>query len=342
MPKRHSSLFLVIAFIFAQIAWLGLLGMWIYWYVSNYIILQQVGDKLSPQITMDSNNVLVFVGGIILIVGLAFILTLIFRNFTVQLRITKLYDNFIANITHELKSPLSSIQLYLETLKSKSVPKEKQAEFIGMMIKDSERLQKLINSILEISQLESKRISHDYRVYNADEIFPKMIESSRDQCRLSESEVTFEGRTDCRCVLDKNAMQIVFDNLVDNAVKFSMGKPFIKVNIFRVQSKIFILFCDRGIGIDAQDQKKIFQKFQRIYNNTIPNVKGTGLGLYWVREILKQHGGKISVSSDGLNKGSCFKIELPVYYPSRKDRIHSLLKKAALNKNKNGSENGNE
>ncbi|MFA7227839.1 MAG: histidine kinase dimerization/phospho-acceptor domain-containing protein, partial [Melioribacteraceae bacterium] len=132
MKKNRSLLFLIFAFIFAQFAWLGLLGLWIYWYVVNYLIIEQVGDKLSPQIVIDSPNVLVFVGGIILIVLIATAMFLIFRNLTVQVKLTKLYDNFIANVTHELKSPLSSIQLYLETLNSKSVSPEKQKEFYGL------------------------------------------------------------------------------------------------------------------------------------------------------------------------------------------------------------------
>jgi len=129
MRKNRSLLYHVIIFIFAQLAWLSLLGLWIYWYVYNYLVFKKVGDQISPQISYDITNVVPFVVGLVLLVGLSLITTWIFKNLNVQLRLNKLYDNFIGNITHELKSPLSSIQLYLETLKSRDVPPEKQKEW---------------------------------------------------------------------------------------------------------------------------------------------------------------------------------------------------------------------
>ncbi len=329
MKKRHSLLFLIFAFVFAQLAWMGLLTLWIYWYVSNNLIFQQVGDKLSPQIVIDSPNVGVFVGGIILIVLIAVALFFIFRNLTVQMKVTSLYDNFIANVTHELKSPLSSIQLYLETLSIKKVQADKQKEFLEIMMKDANRLKKLINSILEISRLEQKRIAHDYHVYNADSIIKQLVADAVGQFRLSDTEVKIEGDLQCKCVVDKDAMQIVFDNLTDNAIKYSRPPVNISVKLSRLPKRILIEFIDKGIGIEQKNQKTIFHKFQRIDNKNIPNVKGTGLGLYWVKEIVKFHGGRISVFSEGENKGSSFRIELPIYQTSKKFYVNSLLRQTA-------------
>ncbi len=329
MKKNRSLVFLVFAFIFAQFAWLGLLGLWIYWYVVNYLIIEQVGDKLSPQIVIDSPNVLVFVGGIILIVLIATAMFLIFRNLTVQVKLTKLYDNFIANVTHELKSPLASIQLYVETLNSKNVSAEKQKEFYQLMMKDSKRLKKLIDSILEISRLEKKRIAHNYHIYNADEVIRELINESAEQFRLQENAVKITGEAQCKCVLDKDAMQIVFDNLTDNARKYSLDPPEITVSFKTTKKYLIIEFADNGIGIKQINQKRIFNKFQRIDNKNIPNVKGTGLGLYWVKGIIKFHGGKISAFSEGINKGTTFKIELPIYQSSKRFYINKLLRETA-------------
>jgi signal transduction histidine kinase len=328
--KKSKSMFVVLSsFVAAQLAWMGLLGLWIYWYVSNYIIFKQVGDKVSPEIVLNGPNVGIFVIGIVMIVGLAVALVIIFRNLLVQRQLTGLYDNFIANITHELKSPLSSIQLYLETLSSKKLSPEKQNEFYSIMAKDTTRLHKLINSILEVSRLEQKRVAHNFHVYDADIIFRQIINNSIKHFNLPESVVEIKGSSEKECVIDKEAMQIVFDNFTDNAVKYTPGKVDIKIRLKSTLKKIVIEFRDQGIGIGIKDQKTIFNKFQRINNKVIPNVKGTGLGLYWVKEIIRFHGGKVSVTSEGLTKGTTFIIELPIYMTSKKMYIRSLLKRTA-------------
>ena len=326
MKKKHSLFYHITIFVIAQLAWLLLLGIWIYWYVTNYIIFKKVGEKLSPQFIYNGTNIFPFVGGLILLVGIAFSMSLIFRHLNVQLKLNKLYDNFIANITHELKSPLSSIQLYLETLNSRDVQPEKQKEFIELMMKDASRLKNLINSILEISTLEKKKVAHSYQLYEADSLIKKIIEESVEQFKLSPDSIKIEGKSDCKCVVDKNALRIVMNNLIDNSIKYSINQVEINLKISCASKKFIIDFSDNGVGIPAPELKKIFSKFYRIYDADIPNVKGTGLGLYWIREIIKTHGGKITALSEGKNKGTTFIIELPVYQNSKKRFLNKLLK----------------
>lgn len=326
MRKKHSLFYHISIFVITQLAWLLLLGIWIYWYVTNYIMLRDVGEKISPQILYEGTNVFPFVGGIVLLVALSFSISLIFRQLNVQLKLNNLYDNFIANITHELKSPLSSIQLYLETLKARDVPEQKRNEFIDFMSKDANRLQNLINTILEISMLEQKRISHNFHVYEADSLIEQLINESHEQFNLPPGSIKIEGQADCNFAADKNALKIVFDNLIDNSIKYSVGSPVISIRISRLIKTFLIEYKDNGIGIPSHEMKKIFNKFYRINNKNIPSVKGTGLGLYWVKEIIKNHGGKITAESEGLNKGVSFRIELPIYQISKKRFVRHLLK----------------
>lgn len=326
MKSLRSSLYNVLIFALAQLAWMMLMGIWIYWYITNYIILEKVGDQLSPQINYDSAQLLIFIGGIILLVGISFGMSLIFRHLNVQLKLTNLYDNFIGNITHELKSPLSSIQLYLETLNAREVPRDKQKEFLQLMLNDARRLNKLINSILEISMLEQKRIAHEYQIFKCEPLIYELINESIEQIKLEREHVSIRGNVDCKIVADRNALKIVFDNLFDNAIKYSINPLFVKIRLSRNNKHFIIKFIDNGIGIDQKDQKSIFNKFQRIYNQDIPNVKGTGLGLYWTKEILKQHGGLITVASDGKDKGTTFTIELPIFRAEKNSYILKLLK----------------
>jgi len=323
MRGKHSLFYHILIFVIAQLVWLSLLGIWIYWYVKNYLVFEKVGESVSPQLIYDVQNALPFVLGLILLIGLSFITSLIFRHLNVQLKITRLYDTFIGNVTHELKSPLSSIQLYLETLKQRNVPPEKQKEFIELMMKDTDRLQGLINSILEISAQEKNKLLYEFQVHPADKFIKKIIEESLERFRVGKENYKISGGADCNIFAGRDALRIVFDNLIDNAVKYSFKQPMINVNLTCNANKLIIKITDNAIGISADEQKKIFNKFYRIYNKNVPNVKGTGLGLYRVREIIKAHHGKISVLSAGEEKGTTFTIELPVH----KQRNNSLFKK---------------
>ena len=302
------------------------LGLWIYWYVSNYILLNKVGEKLSFQVAPKASHISILVGGLVLLVAISVGMFLIFRRLNIQLKLTGLYDNFIANVTHELKSPLASIQLYLETMNAREVPRRKQKEFIALMLKDTNRLNKLINSILVISELEQKKIAYDYHIYLAESLISSLIDEAIEQFKLPKKAVNIEGSAPCECVVDKNALKIVFDNLIDNSIKYTTKPVQITVSLKCTSKTIVIEFSDQGIGISSKEQKKIFNKFHRIYHSGVPSVKGTGLGLYWVKEIIKYHGGKIKVFSKGQNTGTTFRIELPIYRISKKRYINKLLK----------------
>ena len=316
--RRHSFAYNLVIFVLAQLVWLAVLLLWIYWYVSNNIIFEQVGEKVAPQIVYDAPSVFPFVGGIVLLTGLSISLVLIFRHLNIQIKLNALYDNFIANVTHELKSPLSSIQLYLETLNSREVSEEKKKEFYGLMMHDAERLKNLVNSILEIASMDKKKNYKDFEVYKADETIKKIILESAAQFQLKEGSIKFSGDAGCDILLDRNSIKTVFDNLVDNSIKYSTNLLEINIKFKRNAKRAEIEFSDNGIGIPAEEIKKIFQKFHRIYDKDIPNVKGTGLGLFVVREIIKNHKGKIFAFSEGKGKGSKFKIELPIYVDKKK------------------------
>jgi len=328
--KKNSLVFYVIIFICAQIAWMCLLGLWIYFYVSNYIIITKVGDQLSPQITIDTPNALLFAGGIVLIVAIATGIGILFRNLGLQIKLTKMYDNFIDNVTHELKSPLASIQLYLQTLGTRDVPPKKQKEFIDSMLQDAKRLQNLIDSILEISALEQKKIAHNFEIYNSGEIFSRLLNDSKKQFKFNDQNFIITGNPNVDCVIDTYAVKIVFDNLTDNAIKYSVGPTKINVDLKHMGNKLIIKFSDNGIGISVSEQKDVFKKFHRIYRDDIPSVKGTGLGLYWVHEILKVHGGKIYLNNKVKNGGTEFILEFPVYKEVNQKYFQKLLKSNKL------------
>jgi signal transduction histidine kinase len=316
-----------------------MLALWIYWYVSNYIIFTEAGEVLSSRLIESNTHLGALIGGIILLVAISVGMSLIFIYLTRQMSLTRFYDNFIANVTHELKTPLSSIQLYLETLKRHQIPESRQEEFVTQMLKDTERLNDLITSILDISGLEQRKLAYNFRMFDADDLLREVITGAVNEFNLSEHSLKIDGKLTGQLVVDKRALRIVLNNLIDNAIKYSVNPAEIIIHLAKGSKSYMISIADRGIGINRKDQNRIFKKFQRIYNPNSPNVKGTGLGLYWVREIIKIHGGKISASSPGPGAGTTFRIELPVYPASKKRLINRLLKLTRKRKNELDSEN---
>ena len=328
MRKQNSIIYHVFVFVLAQIAWIFLLALWIYWYVSNYIFLSELENDITTQNLLQNTHIGALVGGIILMIAISVGMSLIFAYLTRQVKLTRLYDNFIANVTHELKSPLASIQLYLETLKKRDVPVKTQQEFITTMLQDTERLNSLITSILDVSGLEQKKLAYDFDVYDADEIFQKLLKETVKAFKLEPESIEINGQLSGQIVIDQRALKIVINNLVDNAIKYTQGKVQLYVSLAQNSKNFIIRFIDQGIGLDSKDQKLIFKKFERIYKTDSPNVKGTGMGLYWVKEIIKSHGATIIVSSAGSDQGTTFRIEMPIYKTSKRRFTNRLLKLA--------------
>lgn len=324
--KKNALLYTILIFVLAQLAWFLVIILWIYRFVINNMIFRHMGENPIPELISKQSNLLALIGGLLLMVSVSVAMSLIFRWLTSQMKITSMYDNFIANVTHELKSPLSSIQLGLETLQVHQLTPEKQEDFLNLMIRDAGRLHRLINSILDITGLEQKKFVFNYHVVTAGPTLCQVVEDARTLYKLSADAITITGEANHPCVIDQNAMSIVINNLMDNAIKYS--NPPVKIDIALSFTKKFVrmIFRDHGVGIASRDMKKIFQKFYRVYRNDIPSVKGSGLGLTWVREIVKAHGGKIQVHSDGPGKGCRFTIDLPIYQTTKKRYIDQLLK----------------
>jgi two-component system phosphate regulon sensor histidine kinase PhoR len=279
--NRNNRLNPILVFVLAQLAWFALLGLWIYWYVSNYIIFTEVGEKLYPQLVFSSKNVTALVGGLVLLVAIATGMSLIFGRLNQQLKLTR------------------------------------QEEFLKLMLQDAGRLQRLINSILEISGLEEKRTIFHFQVCAAEPLVRDLVVEAAEQFRLSPEAVEIRGRAPCNCRVDRDALKLVFSNLIDNAVKYSPGSARICVTMACVGRRLTVEFADQGIGISPADRKQVFKKFRRLYQPDSPNVKGTGLGLYWVREIVNAHRGKVSVHSREGRQGAAFTVELPVHGAGR-------------------------
>ncbi len=313
MKRRINFIHPLLIFIFMQVAWISLLGLWIYWYVSNYIIINQVGKRLVPKVTASPVSQLsALIVGLFLLVFILAGFYFIFIYLTRQININRLYETFIANFTHELKSPLASIQLYLETLQRREIPRDKQKEFIAQMLSDTQRLKQVIDSILDISQIEQKKKIFELQLQPVQRTVFDLISNCMDRFKLNNNQLIIKGKVKGYWLVDQTAMQMAFSNLIDNAIKYSPKREPITVRLLQQKQQFCIEFIDRGIGIEKEVQKHIFQKFYRVSASYMPDIRGTGLGLYLVKEIVKAHFGQITVKSEGLKKGTTFRLCFPL------------------------------
>lgn len=221
-------------------------------------------------------------------------------------------DAFLNAMTHELKTPIASIKLYLETLKMRDLNEEKRREFYDVMLKDSNRLLNTVEQVLQASRTKEKN-----RLLNVSEIdmsvllnesieIVKKRHGLEEEIRFTEpqSKITMQG--------DYSELQSVFVNLLDNAVKYSDDTPKISVRLKTSHDdKAEIFIKDNGIGLEPSELKRIFRRFYRAANVWTQKKKGTGLGLFIVQSIVKKHGGKIRVDSKGIGKGTTFVVLLP-------------------------------
>jgi len=326
MPKKYSSAKHIIIFVMVQAAWLAVLGLWIARYVTNHMVLKEIDQRYAIHIST-GGNVAVLVIGLALITAAITGMWILFRYLNFHFHQTRLYDNFISSITHELKTPLTSIQIYLETLNSYEDISNKQIQsFIEKMHTETIRLNKMINSILEVGRLETSNATYNCLIMSADETLKAIWEDLRVQFNLEKGQFETSGNSRSQVVIDQTAVRLVFENLMDNSLKYSPDNPKIDIQLSDSDKHIQIRYRDYGNGVPQLQLKRIFKKFYRIADTRNPSVKGTGLGLYLVKGIVNFHGGTITASIPDDNIGLLYVIEFPRYPFHQKRYLNKLLK----------------
>lgn len=228
-----------------------------------------------------------------------------------EIRRNEQHDAFLNAVTHELKTPIASIKLYLETLKARDLSPEKRREFYDTMLEDNERLLGTVEQVLQASRAREKQRLMNLAEVDVADVIRETIDKVRLQQHLDDSAFRFTSPGEqIRVLADRGELQTALTNLFDNAIKYSVDKPRISVRLTASGSEAEIYIRDNGIGIARADLKRIFKRFYRVENKDVA-AKGTGLGLPIVRSIVERHGGRIRAQSRGEGKGSTFIIELP-------------------------------
>jgi signal transduction histidine kinase len=225
-----------------------------------------------------------------------------------EIRRNEQQDAFLNAVTHELKTPIASIKLYLETLKTREVKDEKRREFYEVMLKDSDRLLNTVEQVLHASRTREQRKLTDFSAIDLNELLSEAIEQIKNRYALSETVIEFDKSNQINLHGDRNELLVVFRNLLDNAVKYSEKEVKVSVTVQDLNEKqVEIRVKDSGVGIPENELKRIFGRFYRLTGKA----KGTGLGLFIVQSVVKKHGGKVFAESDGAGKGTTLVVRLP-------------------------------
>ena len=230
-----------------------------------------------------------------------------------EARLAQAKSTFVANVSHELKTPLSLISLFSEILELGRVNNEaKKAEYYGIIRHESRRLNKTIDNILDFSRIEAGRKTYELVDGDMAEVIDQVLSTHRYQVINSGFDIQTDIQAGLPSVLiDREAMAQAISNLLDNAIKYSGKLKQLSITAKTVEADLSIEIADQGVGIPRAEQAKIFEKFYRVGNGLVHDVKGSGLGLSLVKHIIEAHNGTISVESD-VGKGSRFTILLPI------------------------------
>jgi two-component system, OmpR family, sensor histidine kinase SenX3 len=234
-----------------------------------------------------------------------------------EIRRNEQHEAFINAVTHELKTPVASMRLYLQTLQNRRVDETKRQEFYAAMLEDSDRLLGTIEQVLRAGQLGAPRRRAGQTAVDLNALVSEYLSLATSRHRLAPDALTYRAPTNDgggRFVLgDEDELKAVVSNLVDNAIKYSGGHVRVAVELEQTgPATITLRVRDHGIGILLSEQKRIFKRFYRIPGAVGSRVKGTGLGLFIVRSVVARHGGKVYAESDGPGHGSTFIVQLPL------------------------------
>ncbi len=230
-----------------------------------------------------------------------------------EVRQNERQDSFLNAVTHELKTPIASIRLYLETLQRRDVSAAQRHEFYSIMLSDTERLLGTVEQVLKAGEVGQRVRGHVRLRFSLDEIVRDSIRTTLQRYHLDEPAIEFtKSAQEMVTIGNPEDLRIAVLNILDNAVKYSPQGPHIRVRL-SAEGEAWILLSvrDEGLGIPQAHLKRIFKRFYRVPTRNVFKVKGTGLGLFLVRSIVRQHGGDVFAESAGEGQGSTILLQLP-------------------------------
>ena len=232
-----------------------------------------------------------------------------------ELRRSEQHDSFINAVTHELKTPVASIRLHLETLLRRELPAAQKEEFYRLMLSDTDRLTDTVEQVLRAGRAGDKKAGRDKVEVDFGQLVRDCMDAVRVRHHLSPEVLRLDETSDGNGLRVRGSaedLRTAVVNVLDNAIKYSGDNVDVRVRLEAPDEKRVVLRVqDQGVGIPPDDMKRIFKRFYRVTHRSLAHVKGTGLGLFIVRAIAQKHGGKVFAESEGEGQGTTIVLELP-------------------------------
>lgn len=306
---RRSLLLPIASGVAAIIATIVVLVTWSVFFTRYYMLSR--GVQLLSDVDLSYWVFLSF--GYVSFVMIALVLLLFLISNVRQRLHMRQQTTFIDSVTHELKSPLASLQLCLETMEMRELTPDLQKKFVGMMRKDVDRLSKFIEHILDAGRLEHDNYDLKIQKCHVSEFIERNVQQICHRHRLQEGAIQpiISLDPERELTTDPIALDTILLNLLDNAVKYSPQKEGIELLIDEVPQGIRFQVKDKGMGLPKRQLKRIFRRFYRFKRDRQSAIRGTGLGLYVVDSLVSRIGGKITAFSEGEQLGSTFTVVLP-------------------------------
>ena len=234
-----------------------------------------------------------------------------------EIRRNEQHENFINAVTHELKTPIASVKLHLQTLQQRPVDEAKRQEFYQVMVDDCDRLLGTVEQVLRAGRLRNGQAKGGFRPIDLARVMDECLALAQTRYRLTPGELTYKATFPAerppRVLGDEDDLKAVVLNLVDNAIKYSGNSVTVAVELTQTDSRAAtIRVSDRGVGIPVSELSQIFKRFYRIPGAMTSRIKGAGLGLFIVRAVVARHGGTVFAESDGQGLGTTFTVQLPL------------------------------
>ncbi len=301
----------ITVFVFLQIVWLAITLIWVIWFVGEQAEIAQLAQRFGRQYFDNSTAIAILVVGCVLL-GVILVGTIVLFVFGQrQSYLIRQQRSFVSSVTHELKSPLASLQLSFETIGSRRLDEQTTDRVLGMIQTDIDRLRRLVDQILIAGRLDRGiGLDDEAHAVNIGELATSIMEKMTYLDPEATKRLVLAGELDLTVEAPRSALSLILGNLLENALKYSpRGSP-IEVLVTRTDRGIRISVSDKGLGLTKKDQRRIFRMFHRSDVAVRKAIPGTGLGLYIVRSVTKMLGGKVTAESPGHNQGATFHVDL--------------------------------